>query len=400
MIQAEIEELVPANSVARPSGDVPGSRPIKGAAAALLGATLMAGYVVLGKLFLGTADHGGGPGVFLICRQLIAAVLLALVALMMHGPRLPLPEHYRGFWFLGFLHFLNALGFIWGMKCTTAFITSVMQLSIPVFTMTVAACSGQEQVGARKAFGVLVLVLGCALVTVGAYGAAGAAPSGRGPRASHWRHKLQLLFGLCILVLQCGSFVGVLLVQQRLVRHYPVAWVVAWAASACAMWSCLGALLDGSFLRLGEAVSSAGGVAIILYSATFGCVAYFGLIAFASKHISAVLVSVTVALEPLLVSLIGILAFAYQPTRLEFCGYAIALAGTASLAQTMRDEQRRDEGESVNPLLGGDTRQQAASLPIPQSISVATSLDEANDVPPQNGGRLSPLQAEEGRAKM
>jgi len=62
--------------------------------------------------------------------------------------------------------------------------------------------------------------------------------------------------------------------------------------------------------------------AIILYSATFGCVAYFGLVAYASKHLSTVLVSVTVALEPLVVSLIGICAFAYKPSTLEFCGEA------------------------------------------------------------------------------
>jgi drug/metabolite transporter (DMT)-like permease len=398
MIPEETDELVLANAMARSSDDAgsQGSRAIKGAAAAVLGALLMAGYVVLGKMFLGTADHGGGPGVFLICRQVLAALLLTLAALLLHGPRLPLPEHYKGFLLLGFLHFLNALGFIWGMKCTTAFITSVMQLSIPVFTLTFAACSGQEQVGGRKAFGVLVLVLGCAMVTVGAYAAES---GGQGHRASHWRHKLQLLLGLCILVAQCSSFVGLLLVQQRLVRHYPVAWVVAWAAAACAAWACLGAVLDGSFLRLGEAVSSVRGIAIILYSATFGCVAYFGLIAFASKHLSAVLVSVTVALEPLLVSQIGILAFAYQPTRLEFCGYAIALLGTVILARSMRDEQRRDDGETVDPLLAEQKGPQPTRIAILKSASAETSLSDASDAlsgaldaHTYNSGCHSPLQ--------
>ena len=45
---------------------------------------------------------------------------------------------------------------------------------------------------------------------------------------------------------------------------------------------------------------------------------------------------VTVALEPLVVSLIGILAFGYRPARLEFCGYAIAFFGTVVLARTMQ----------------------------------------------------------------
>jgi len=165
------------------------------------------------------------------------------------------------------------------------------------------------------------------------------------------------------------------------------------------MWACLGAVLDGSFLRLGEALSSARGIAIILYSATFGCVAYFGLIAFASKHLSAVLVSVTVALEPLFVSLIGILAFAYHPTRLEFCGYAIALVGTVILTRTMRDEQRRDDGETIDPLLGDQSGQQPTHAAILKTISVETSLSEASDGLSgasdgnvHNGGLLSPPQ--------
>jgi len=148
MGQAESDGLVPAKDSDRARSDAVTAnktQPVRGAAAAMLAASLMAGYVVLGKSYVGSssADQGGGPGVFLISRQLLASVLLAIVALSVHGPRLPQREHYGALQMLGFLNFLNSVGFIWGMKLTTAFITSVMQLSIPVFTLAYATCSGQ-----------------------------------------------------------------------------------------------------------------------------------------------------------------------------------------------------------------------------------------------------------------
>uniref|UniRef100_A0A7S0JFC2 EamA domain-containing protein n=1 Tax=Calcidiscus leptoporus TaxID=127549 RepID=A0A7S0JFC2_9EUKA len=168
--------------------------------------------------------------------------------------------------------------------------------------------------------------------------------------AVSWRVSL----GLFLLVLQCVSFVALVLVQKPLVSRYPVPWVVAWSYILCTMWSSLAALLDGSMLHVRRALSSPSGFAIIAYSATLGCVVYFMLIAYASRHLSSTLVSVTVSLEPLAVSAIGVLFFEQTFQRLELAGYAIAFTGSAMLAFATREpaQQATDGGRGAYELTG------------------------------------------------
>ena len=122
----ETETLVPRLLVTA------AARPAAGAAAAVAAACFMAGYVVLGKQFVSAEEFKGDPNVLLISRQLVAAALMALGATARHGWQFPELEDRKSLQLLGVLNFINGMGFVWGMKLTTAFITSVMQLSIPV----------------------------------------------------------------------------------------------------------------------------------------------------------------------------------------------------------------------------------------------------------------------------
>ena len=69
---------------------------------------------------------------------------------------------------LGALNFVNAIGFVWGFKLTTAFTTSVIQLSIPVLTLGWSTLTGSEKPSALKSAGVLAITVGCVLVALGA----------------------------------------------------------------------------------------------------------------------------------------------------------------------------------------------------------------------------------------
>jgi len=286
----------------------------------------MAGYVVLGKQFVGGEESGGDPGVFLLCRQLIATMLSWALATIQYGPRMPRPEHRTALHLLGVINYINAMGFVWGFKLTSAFLCAVMQLSIPVLTLSYAAWRGDEAMSSNKAASVLVTVAGCGLVTFG--GTAMGAGPGKPPS---WK----VLVGLLLLLLQCTSFVGLVVVQKPFVAMYPVPWVVAWSYLVCTAWTLFSALIDGSLLRIGTSLSSPSGLAIIVYSATLGCVVYFLLIAYASKHLSATTVSVTVSLEPLAVSAIGILFFEEQMQLLEMIGYVVAAVGSLALTRAM-----------------------------------------------------------------
>ena len=57
-------------------------------------------------------------------------------ALARHGRAFahPRPEHFGGIGKLGVFNFLNSIMFIWGLKLTSSFVTSVAQLVIPVIT--------------------------------------------------------------------------------------------------------------------------------------------------------------------------------------------------------------------------------------------------------------------------
>jgi len=322
-------------------------KPVTGAIAALAAAALMAGYVVLGKQLISAGSAPADPGVFWITRQLIAAILMVIIALMQHGYQMPEPQDRMGLAALGVLNFINGVGFMWGVKLTTAFITSVMQLSIPVFTLVYSACSGLEHASLGKAAGVLVVVAGCMLVTVGGAHA--------GEAAGEEQLSASLVpFGVGVLVVQCTSFVGLVLVQKPLVARYPVSWVIAWSYVLCTVWSCVVALLDGSIFHVSVMFSSTRSLAILIYSATFGCVLYFALIAYASKHLSATLVSVTVSLEPLVVSVIGSIFFEYRPQALELWGYVVALLGSILLARATREVSAQPVDQELLHLQGED----------------------------------------------
>ena len=233
-------------------------RPMLGAAAAVAAALVMAGYVVLSKQFFGSG--GSEVGAFLLARQLLASTLMLALAAGRHGCVLPRPEHRGALARLGFLNFFNAIGFVWGVKLTTAFVTSVMQLSIPVFTLVYSTLTGLEQPSLAKSGALLLTLLGCGIVAVGGAGehSAARAPPGAWPAPtpeSAAREPLKV-GGVLVLVAQCMSFVGIIQVQKRLLEHYPVALVVGWSYAMCTAWSSVYCALDRSLFRLPELVAA------------------------------------------------------------------------------------------------------------------------------------------------
>ena len=110
-----------------------------------------------------------------------------------------------------------------------------------MFTLIYSSCSGLEHASLAKVIGVLVVVSGCTLVTVG-----GADMGRRGSASASWKTYL----GVGVLVVQCISFVGLVLVQKPLVARYPVSWVIGWSYVLCTGWTCIAALLDGEGLSI------------------------------------------------------------------------------------------------------------------------------------------------------
>jgi len=303
-------------------------RPRAGGLAACLAVLCMAGYLVLGKHHVSGKRHDAGS--FALCRQAVGAMLMIVSAYARHGSVLwsCRREHYWAIVKLGLLNYLNAICFIWGFKLTTPFVASVSQLSVPVMTYCYTTSVGLEAPTCRKGAGVCLIVLGCLLTAIGS-------STDKSEHHAAMPSGVMLWLGLASLTLQTSSFSAMLVVQKPILDHYPVAVVVAWGYSAGAVFSLASSVLDGSIRTVPGHFNSPTAISIIIYSATIGALAYFELICFATKHLPASFVACSVALEPLAVSLLGILAFHYEVSALESIGYAIAMLGVAAMASVI-----------------------------------------------------------------
>ena len=180
-------------------------RPVAGMGAAVLAAVLMAGYLLLGKQYVSHPGTDGDPAVFLLGRQVVASFLMAAIACKRDGCVLPRTEDRPVLHLLGLLNFVNAVGFVWGFKLTTAFTTSVVQLSIPVLTLALSVAMSLEPLSASKLVGVLLVVCGCALVTAG--DSTASAVAGASSFTAVEGIRSEYVLGMAVLFAQCISFV-------------------------------------------------------------------------------------------------------------------------------------------------------------------------------------------------
>ena len=368
------------------------TNPAVGAGAALAAAVCMSGYVLLSER--STNRHGDASG-FLLLRQLGATACMLLLAASRTKrvwPGLP-PKQSRGnIQLLGLFQFLNALLFVYGLSLAGSFVAAVCQLSIPVITFAFATFSGLERPSLRRAMAMLTIVGGCALTACGhamheaaaiaardAAAAAAAASDGvvpvvisdpistkmifegrrlfdaliiegralhatltnshyhsirkRGHHSTKVLHASHLpLFGVLLLLCQCASFVGIVLVQRRVLKHHPVSIVVLWSYLIATLYTALYCLCVGSLWRLSSQITSTADAGSLAFAAVFGSVIYFEAVALATKHLPPTIVACSVALEPLAVSLLGALFFGHVTTPFEVGGYAVASIGACAMA--------------------------------------------------------------------
>lgn len=312
----------------------------------------MAGYVVLSEFAVGVGvsrgRHHDASG-FLLCRQVLASTIILCLALCRHEWRLPSPKQQRRVFLLGIFQFLNAMCFVGGVSLAGGFVAAVCQLAIPVFSLAYACATGRERPSLRRAFCMISIVGGCALTAGGHVAAATlrSASDGGGGNGS----TLQLA-GVGMLLVQCMSFVGIVFVQRDVLQEHPVALVISWSYALATLWTLCFCVADGSIFRLGSQLTTREDALAITFSATFGAAIYFELLGVATKHLPPTLVTCTVALEPLTVSILGVVVFGRRPAPLEMCGYAIASFGACymgSMVGPALDDGREDTARSLPP---------------------------------------------------
>ena len=303
---------------------------------------------------------------------------------------LPPLEHRRDIQKLGVFQFLNAIFFLHGVSLAGGFVASVTQLTIPVLVLVYAALTRIEEPSLRRMGAMLVVVGGCALTACGhtvhavmdaaqlselADQAAAVHPedprrsssvaatsSGRALLSHHQhrtRHRTAHVqtvaagaaapthdawlppLGVALLLAQCVSFVGIVVIQKRVLRTCPVSLVVLWSYLLATGYTAAYSLCTGTLWHLPAQLSSAADVASVAFAAVVGSVVYFEAVALATKHLPPTLVACSVALEPLAVSSLGAALFGRTPSPLEVAGYVVASVGACAMALFERDEPER-----------------------------------------------------------
>jgi drug/metabolite transporter (DMT)-like permease len=181
--------------------------------AVLIGVQILFGiFHVVGKAVLREMEPLALAGL----RVLGAAPILALVA--WHYDRvLPRRRDLPALALLGALGvFANQVFFILGLRYTTATNASILMVSVPVFTVAVAAVLRIERLGGRRLLGVALAVAG-ALVLLGP----GRLQLGGAGAGSTLGNTLILTNGLC--------YATFLVLQRPVLQRLPWRTVIAWA---------------------------------------------------------------------------------------------------------------------------------------------------------------------------
>ena len=336
-------------------------RPFIGLLAAVGAACCMAGYALVGDEQIDPLRGRDASG-FLLLRQVIASILMLLLCCCRHGTHATFlssadakeaftPKQRNLVQALGVFQALNGICFVEGLSLSGAFVAAVCQLAIPVFTFAYAWAARLERPSALRTVAMMSIVVGCALTACGH----GQAMHGTGAvhlhdeSAADWR----LAGGVALLLAQCASFVGILIVQKRVLAHHPVSLVLAWSYALAACWTLAYCVAAKSAFRLGrhlrvrhhhrELVVDYTAVSNIAFAALLGAVLYFELVGIATKHLPPTLVACTVTLEPLFVSLFGAFVLGRKTSTLEIGGYVFAALGAVAMSYLVREQESRGQ---------------------------------------------------------
>lgn len=260
-------------------------------------------------------------------RVVVASPLLLLLAWRLE--RAPLPRsHFRELALLGFLGvFANQLLFVLGLARTTATNAAILMPAIPVFTVVAAALLGMERPSPYRAAGVAVAVLG-ALVLLD--------PT-----------RLSLSSGTALgdllILLNCFAYAAYLVLQRPLLQHLPPLTLLAWAFAFGGAGVL--AVATPSLLSTPYASIEAGAWAGMAYIAIIPTAVNYALNTWAIGRSSPALAATYTTLQPLVAAALGVALLGEQVGARQLAGFALIVAGLATLSSRPENKVRDNGGE-------------------------------------------------------
>jgi drug/metabolite transporter (DMT)-like permease len=278
--------------------------------------------------------EGFAPRVLVAWRILFGAVALGGLAAWKYGRGVVPPRDLRVQLALGALLgiVLNMWLYLEGVSRTSALHTGLLVVQIPVFTYAVACLARVERPIRGRVLGIAVALAG-ALVIV--FQRSGGEVGGGSS------------LGNLLIVANCLSYAGYLVLARGLVQRFPTLVVIAWI-----FWFSLPAV---PVLLFGESVWPPAPTARVLasfaYTLCFGTFLAYLLNAFALARVPASTVAVFIFLQPLVAGAAGVLVLDERITLPVVVAGALLLVGIALVAFA-RSETAPGTSSSIQRVAG------------------------------------------------
>ncbi|EWM25961.1 nodulin 21 -like transporter family protein [Nannochloropsis gaditana] len=290
---------------------------------------IFSGYHVLTSSALKT--KGVNPLVFALYRELSASLFMALyacVAVWRGKHRWQLEtRHIPRFLALGLFSAGNVLGAVQALTLITPTNFSVLQPSIPVFTMLLSVLFRMERLTPLKALGLLAAVAGAVVVEVvhpaGISGQEGGESEGGDGSSS----RADFISGNVIVLLQCLSMASLLVFQKTALTHYHPTVVTAWyysIGSVLTLIICVSQSLPSSAYAL--STSPAPWLALA-YAALLGTAFNYNAYSWAGTVVAPGIISIYSTLQPVGTALLSVLFLHATITGGEMGGGGIGHSG-------------------------------------------------------------------------
>ena len=278
------------------------------------------GFSVFGKYVLGTVPPLAVAGL----RVLFATPIIYAIAWHRHHvlpPRREMPMLAL----LGLLGVCaNQLMFIVGLKYTTAINTTILITSIPVFTVLVASLLRVERLQKHRLPGVALAVAG-ALVMLD--------PSQLSLQGTS-------SVGNLLIVLNCLSYAGFLVLATPVLKRLPPFTVVAWSyvfgGGAVFVVS-----LPSLFALDPSAIPASAWIGVG-YIVVFASVVSYALNTWAIRHSSSALVATYTTLQPVVAAVLAVLFLGESAGWREAAGFVLIVAGLAWITRSRSTRAGRD----------------------------------------------------------
>lgn len=263
------------------------------------------GFHVVGKVVLETL-----PPLALAATRVLFATPLLLGLAWVKDRRVPTWRQLPYLALLGLLGvFLNQILFVVGLKHTTATNAAILMPSIPVFAVGIGWLTRVERVGSQRMLGVLLAAAGAITLL--------------DPRRFSLAEATGL--GTLLILLNCLSYAGFLVLQRPLLTQLPWRTVIAWSF----LFGGIGVALVGAPELAGAGLSTLGTKVWlgILYIVLFPTFLGYLVNTWAVRRSSATLAAAYTTVQPLMTAMLAMVFLGESLGAPQILGFVLIATG-------------------------------------------------------------------------